>query len=207
MKKHTVKSFILKALVVLLGTAVCAYGINLVLCSGVGVDPLTMFEEGLAKQLGIEVAYSNWGVNMTVLLIGFLINRKSVGWGTFITAFCMGPCMKLLTPLTPAAPSGFWWGLVMNVIGVAVIGLGIAIYMSPNFGVGAMETIMTFFSEKLHKPYSVVRICIDCTWLLLGLLLHGTFGVGTIIGAFGVGFTLDLFYRLIHSAFLKRKAE
>lgn len=207
MSKYTPRVFVKKALLVLLGTMVCAYGICLVLASGVGVDPLTMFQQGLAKTLGVSVSAGNWIVNMSVLLLGFILNRRQVGWGSLITSFCMGPFIALWSPLTPVAPDSFVVGLLINALGVAVCGLGIAIYMLQDFGVGAMETMMTYFSDKFHKSYRLVRICMDCTWLVLGILLGGSLGVGTVIGAFGLGIALDFFCRLLTKLFIKPQPE
>ena len=74
-------------------------------------------------------------------------------------------------------------------------GAGIAIYMLPDYGVGAMEAVMIFLADKLHLPYGPVRIGMDCTWGVLGFFLGGTLGVGTIIGAFGIGASLDICFR------------
>ena len=72
--------------------------------------------------------------------------------------------------------------------------------MLPDYGVGAMEAVMILLSEKLRLPYGPTRIAMDCTWGVLGFLLGGTLGVGTIIGAFGIGASMDFCYRRLSKA-------
>ena len=184
---------------VLAGTLLFGLGIQLQLFSGAGVDPLTMFEEGLGRTTGVATGTIALGVNCVMLLLALLLNRKNIWVGTVITVFCLGPSINLFAGLMAGMgmlpPAGWLGKLAMNVAGVFLCGAGIAIYMLPDYGVGAMEAVMIFLAEKLRLPYGPVRIAMDCTWGVAGFFLGGTLGVGTIIGAFGIGISLDLCLR------------
>lgn len=197
--KRSFSAQLLQALIVLLGTLICGLGIQLELFSGAGVDPLTMFEEGMGITTGIATGTIALGVNCVMLLLALLLNRKNIWAGTVITVFCLGPSINLFAGLMAGMgmlpPAGWLGKLAMNVAGVFLCGAGIAIYMLPDYGVGAMEAVMIFLAEKLRLPYGPVRIAMDCTWGVAGFFLGGTLGVGTIIGAFGIGISLDLCLR------------
>ena len=197
--KKSMGQQLFQAAVVLLGTLVCGLGIQLELFSGAGVDPLTMFEEGLGRTTGVATGTIALGVNCVMLLLALLLNRKNIWAGTVITVFCLGPSINLFAGLMAGMgmlpPAGWLGKLAMNVAGVFLCGAGIAIYMLPDYGVGAMEAVMIFLAEKLRLPYGPVRIARDCTWGVAGFFLGGTLGVGTIIGAFGIGISLDLCLR------------
>ena len=197
--KKSMGQQLFQAAVVLLGTLVCGLGIQLELFSGAGVDPLTMFEEGLGRTTGVATGTIALGVNCVMLLLALLLNRKNIWVGTVITVFCLGPSINLFAGLMAGMgmlpPAGWLGKLAMNVAGVFLCGAGIAIYMLPDYGVGAMEAVMIFLAEKLRLPYGPVRIAMDCTWGVAGFFLGGTLGVGTIIGAFGIGISLDLCLR------------
>ena len=197
--KKSMGQQLFQAAVVLLGTLVCGLGIQLELFSGAGVDPLTMFEEGLGRTTGVATGTIALGVNCVMLLLALLLNRKNIWAGTVITVFCLGPSINLFAGLMAGMgmlpPAGWLGKLDMNVAGVFLCGAGIAIYMLPDYGVGAMEAVMIFLAEKLRLPYGPVRIAMDCTWGVAGFFLGGTLGVGTIIGAFGIGISLDLCLR------------
>lgn len=197
--KKSVGKQLLQAAVVLLGTLICGFGIQLELFAGAGVDPLTMFEEGLGRTLSIPTGTVALGVNCAMLLLALLLNRKNIWVGTVITVLLLGPSINFFAGLMAGAgllpPAGWPGKLALNIIGVAVCGLGIAIYMLPDYGVGAMEAVMIFLAERLRVPYGPARIAMDCTWGVAGFFLGGTLGVGTIIGAFGIGASLDLCHR------------
>lgn len=202
--KKSFSARVVQFLVVLLGTAVCALGIQLELFSGAGVDPLTMFEEGMGRTLGTATGNVTLGVNCVMLVLAFAINRRRIWVGTAVTALLLGPFINLSAGAMDAmgmVPPENWAGkLGFNIAGVLLCGVGIAIYLLPDFGVGAMEVVMIFLSEKLRLPYGPVRIGMDCTWGVLGFFLGGTLGIGTIIGAFGIGSSMDLSLRLLQKA-------
>ena len=202
--KRSVGQQLLQAAVVLLGTLICGLGIQLELFSGAGVDPLTMFEEGLGRTTGIATGTIALGVNCAMLLLALLLNRKNIWIGTVITVLCLGPSINLFAGLMAGMgmvpPAGWLGKIAMNIAGVFLCGAGIAIYMLPDYGVGAMEAVMIFLAEKLRFPYGPVRIAMDCTWGVLGFFLGGTLGIGTVIGAVGIGSSMDFCYRHLKKA-------
>ncbi len=197
--KRSFSAQLLQALIVLLGTLICGLGIQLELFSGAGVDPLTMFEEGMGITTGIATGTIALGVNCVMLLLALFLNRKNIWVGTVITVLLLGPSINLFAGIMNGMglvpPAGWLGKLGMNIAGVVLCGAGIAIYMLPDYGVGAIEAVMIFLADKLHLPYGPVRIGMDCTWGVLGFFLGGTLGVGTIIGAFGIGASLDICFR------------
>lgn len=197
--KKSISAQLLQTAIVLLGTLICGLGIQLELFSGAGVDPLTMFEEGMGRTLGTATGNVALGVNCLMLLLAFLINRKRIWVGTAVTALLLGPSINLfagiMAGLELVPPVGLAGRLAMNIAGVFLCGAGIAVYMLPDYGVGAMEVVMIFLSERLHLPYGPVRIGMDCTWGVIGFCLGGTLGIGTVIGAFGIGASMDFCLR------------
>ena len=208
--KDSISKQLLKSLVVVLGTVVCGLGVQLELFSGAGVDPLTMFEEGLGKTISTPTGTIALWLNIAMLLLALVLNRKNIWVGSIITVLLLGPSINFFAGLMAQAgmvpPASWPVKILLSVLGVFLTGLGIAVYMLPNYGVGAMEAVMIFFSEKLHIPYGAARIGMDCTWGVIGFFLGGTLGVGTLIGAFGIGTSLDLCYRALCKVFSVKKA-
>lgn len=206
--KKTFSARLVQFLMVLLGTAVCALGIQLELFSGAGVDPLTMFEEGMGRALGTATGNVTLGVNCVMLALAIAVGRRRIWVGTAVTALLLGPFINLsaaaMDGMGMLPPAGWAGKLAFNIAGVLLCGVGIAVYLLPDFGVGAMEVVMIFLAEKLHLPYGPVRIGMDCTWGVLGFFLGGTLGVGTVIGAFGIGSSMDLSLRWLQKALGER---
>ncbi len=85
-------------------------------------------------------------------------------------------------------------------ISMALIALGILLYLAPDLLSLPGEGIMQVMAAKFHQPLPVVKMCFDCTVSIIALILslvyfrqfHGI-REGTIIAAFGVGKILSLY--------------
>lgn len=85
-------------------------------------------------------------------------------------------------------------------ISMALIALGILLYLAPDLLSLPGEGIMQVMAAKSHQPLPVVKMRFDCTVSIIALILslvyfrqfHGI-REGTIIAAFGVGRILSLY--------------
>ena len=189
---------------VLAGTLLFGLGIQLQLFSGAGVDPLTMFEEGVGRRLGLPTGTITLSVNCVVLVFALLLNRRRVWIGTIINVLG-GPSVNFfawaMDTLGMISPDTWPEKILFSLLGVFACGFGAAVYMLPDYGVGVIDVMMIYFSEKLHLPYAPVRIVMDTTSGVIGLFLGGTLGIGTVFGAFGIGIVLDYCHRWLRKSF------
>src|SRR5262249_25099837 len=77
--------------------------------------------------------------------------------------------------------------LLVNAMGTLLGGLGIAFYISQRMGSGPRDGLMLRLHVLTKKRISIVRAMLECTALLIGFLLGGTVGIGTLVSAFGIG--------------------
>lgn len=85
-------------------------------------------------------------------------------------------------------------------ISMALIALGILLYLAPDLISLPGEGIMQVIANKLHRPLPVVKMCFDCTVSIIALVIslayfrqfHGI-REGTVIAALGVGKILSLY--------------
>lgn len=61
------------------------------------------------------------------------------------------------------------------------------IVIKSDAGTGPNDLVAVVISDKLHRKFSVIRILTDLTFVIVGFLLGGSIGVGTLICAFLVG--------------------
>lgn len=195
MKKDTLVQKLICLLVVGIGSLICGLGIQLTLMAGLGVDPITLFEEGFAKTVGIPIGTTAVLFNICMLTLGFFLYRRAVNWGSLLATFTVGSSINLWAAVLPAFSLGFVGQLLLDVAGVLIIGLGIALYMLPEYGTGGLEALMLYLGERFKKPIGPMRVCLDCSWGVIGILLGGTLGLGTLIGGVGIGMSIQLFYK------------
>jgi hypothetical protein len=78
----------------LFGTALVGVATGAYIASGFGAGPRDSLVLGLAGRTGWPVKYLRTGVEIAVLVTGYLLGAK-VGWGTVLFALAIGPAMSL----------------------------------------------------------------------------------------------------------------
>lgn len=110
--------------------------------------------------------------------------------------FCGGPIIDFFTWLIrlvfgesyPLAVK-----IVMLVLGCVILAFGMTIVIKSDAGTGPNDLVAIVISDKCKIRFGIMRIIVDFTFVLIGALLGGIFGVGTIVCAFLVGPVADFF--------------
>jgi uncharacterized membrane protein YczE len=178
----------------LAGLVLCGVAFSLPIRADLGVDPWDVLHLGIAHRTGIPVGTVSVLVGL-VVLIGWIPLRERVGIGTILNTVIIGVVIDIVLPRLPAAnDAGTRW--VMLLSGLALAGPGIGLYIGARLGPGPRDGIMTGIARRGHS-LRVVRTGIELTALLLGWLLGGSVGIGTVLFAVTIGpnvhFWLDRF--------------
>lgn len=179
----------------LVGLILCGVGVSMFLYSGMGVDPASVFELGLAKVFRISYGTSSALINVVILLIVFFIDKSYINISSLIAIFGIGYTAdfvrKILSILIQGEPN-LILKLVLILIGLFIMSCGIATYIMADLGVGAIDLISEIISRKSKMQYRLVRVIGDVAFVVIGFLLGGTVGVGTVVAAFLTGPTVQL---------------
>jgi uncharacterized membrane protein YczE len=84
----------------------------------------------------------------------------------------------------PAAAAG---RMAEVLAGIVCIGLGSGLYLTTWLGPGPRDGWMTGFARRTQLPIAIVRLSIEVTVLVVGWLLGGRVGVGTVLFALTIG--------------------
>jgi uncharacterized membrane protein YczE len=79
---------------------------------------------------------------------------------------------------------------------MVIVSLATGMYISTNFGKGPRDGIMIGTAELLGWPFWIVRTMFEVVVLTIGFLMGGNFGVGTIIFAVLIGYSMQTAMRL-----------
>lgn len=175
------------ARVALLGSAVLmlATGVVAMLRSGLGAGPADVFLAALSSHLG--VAHGTAGVIFAIALsVAAVAVRRRPGPGTLVLALCVGPMVNLLWNVVPA-PEAYplQWSQFGLGLGLVAIGIGAAIQAA--WGPGNLELITDGLAARGLGTHSRIRIAIEVTLGLSGLILGGIAGPGTLVVALTIG--------------------
>jgi uncharacterized membrane protein YczE len=88
-------------------------------------------------------------------------------------------------PTDPVSQSG------LLLLSVVLVGLGSLFYMRVRLGAGPRDGLMVGLVKQLNKPIWLIRGSIEVTVLILGFFLGGPVGVGTIVTAVTLGYSVQ----------------
>ena len=147
-----------------------------------------------------------WLIAVIILLIDILMKEK-IGFGTVIDALLTGNFVQLFNDLDPfPETAGVFWGILIIFAGLVLMALGQWLYMSSAQCCGPRDALLVGLGKRLSRlPIGAVQVMLWGTVLLLGWLLGGPVGIGTVVSTFGSGAVMQIVFNLI--GFEPRKVE
>ena len=151
----------------------------------VGVSSWTVLTQGLENVLPWSFGIITT-VSSLVILLFWIPLRQKPGIGTLCNALAIGPAADLVLWLVPEP--GTLVGRVLLFVGsLVLLAVATACYIGAGFGTGARDGLMVGLHERLGWPVWVARTAIEVTVVVVGWLLGGDVGVGTVVAAFAIG--------------------
>lgn len=200
------KKILKKIIFVLVGMLIMTQGVDLFIMTGVGIDPISVFVEGLSMKLGVSFGTAQTIVNIAILSIPLLFFRKYIGLTTLIAMFLMGPFFDLYLFLEGSLISpdlSIIMKIILVAVGQVLFSFGLAVYLTPDMGGSPCDTPSVIISKKFNIKYGTVRIFSDAIFLISGFILGGTVGLGTIIAVIFTGPISQVFRHYTYRFFTK----
>ena len=176
------------------GQAVFATGLVMMLAAGVGLPSWEILHQGLSKQLDIEIGTAAQLSGIFVLLLWIPL-RQRPGLGTLSNIVIIGMVMNAeigllayigVPPAAEIATQPLLAG-ALAIAGTAIVGIGSGIYIGSGNGPGPRDGLMTGLHHRTGQAIWKMRTAIEVVVGILGIVLGGTFGFGTIWFAFTIG--------------------
>ena len=167
------------------GLVLFGVGIALVFAADVGRAPWDVLHEGIAERTGLAVGNVIIIVGVALMVLWFPL-RERPGLGTLMNALIIGVVFDLVEPSLPH-PELLVPRLTLLVSGIAVTGVGSAIYLRPALGPGPRDGLMTGLARVTPMSLRVARTVVEVAALSVGVALGGQIGVGTVAFALGIG--------------------
>ena len=192
------KTFILLCL----GLSLFGFGESLLIHSTIGVSPWTVLAEGLSLKLNWSVGFATFIVSVLVLSTWIFLKQKP-GLGTLLNIIIIAGMIDVSLFLFDFSTNSYLLNILTGILGVLFVGLGSGIYLIANLGPGPRDGLMTGLQRITNFPIAWVRASIEISVVILGWILGGTVGLGTLIFAFGIGPAVALGLYLTNKISLK----
>ena len=171
----------------LLGIVILALGVSLtVKAKMIGVGSWDVLHIGLTNTLGLTIGTWSIIVGLIILAIDSMFMKRLPKIGTFLDMFLTGIFIDIFNFLLPTV-DGFFPQLIAFCVGLLLLGFGCGMYIVANLGVGPRDTLMLLFTNKLGWRVGRARTIMEVTVAIVGFLLGGPVGIGTVIMSFGLG--------------------
>lgn len=201
--KRSTKEIAIRMVILFVGLCIAHLGVTLFLLADLGADPFNVLVQGIFRTLSGSVGlkflthgYTHIGINLLIIVILFIVDRNYIKLGT---VFCMvfgGPIIDVFTMLlekyiNSSLPFAVRLGILA--LGCVILAYGMTVVIKSDAGTGPNDLVAIAISEKGHFPFGMTRTITDVSFVVIGFLLGGKFGIGTIVCAVLVGMVAEYF--------------
>lgn len=189
------RTILLEWLQIAAGLLVFSLGVHLTIHANIGLAPWDCLGMGIALRTPLNYGLSMTCVSVAILLIDLML-RERIGYGTIIDALLTGNFVQMYNDLDPLPENhSLWLGVAFMLAGFVFMALGMWIYMRAGQGCGPRDSLLVGLGRRLPRlPIGLVEILLWAAVTLVGWLLGGPVGVGTLISTFGAGAVMQLVY-------------
>lgn len=177
---------------ILLYVGLVLYGLSsaMMVRAGLGLDPWNALHEGIALRLNVSFGTVIIGVGALLMLLWIPL-RQRPGIGTISNVVLIGlaadaALMFLPQPVSLAVRVG------MLIAAIILNGIASGMYIGAGLGPGPRDGLMTGLAARSGWSIRLTRTGIEISVLVLGWLLGGTIGIGTIFYALAIGVIIDV---------------
>lgn len=182
-----------------LGLFIFAIGVYLTIQANIGLAPWDCLSMGISGKVGYSYGIVHTAISIVILAIDILLKEK-IGYGTILDALLVGNYVDLiayfkLVPVSENVPIS----CAMVIVGLLIMGYGQYFYMDAAQGCGPRDSLLIALGKRFPKtPIGVVQTVMVGIALLIGWLLGGPVGIGTVISVFGMGTALQIVCKIMH---------
>ncbi len=201
------KLYLLRILKLIFGLFLFALGIALTIKADLGYAPWEVLHSGVGRVIGLQIGTVTILFGAIIVLVVFIL-KEEIGIGTILNMILIGAFMNIILDfnLIPHIENVVI-RLILLICGLFTIALGSYFYMSSEFCAGPRDCLMVVLTKRTKLPIGVCRGIIEVLVVLIGWLLGGSVGIGTVISAFCIGFCIQITFKIFRFDAIKLKHE
>ncbi len=191
MGKRSIKEWIVRSAILMVGLVIAHLGVTLFLLSDLGADPFNVLVQGLFRKLEaalgtglITHGRTHMAVSLLIIAVLLAVDKAYIKVGTVLCMICGGPIidfftwlLDLILPDDVAVPGR----VLMLVAGCVILAYGMAIVIKSDAGTGPNDLVAVVISDKARGRFGIVRLIVDAAFAVIGYALGGVVGAGTIV--------------------------
>ena len=170
--------------------------------AGLGIAPWDVLHQGISKILPISMGQASIVLGLLILAADVLA-RERIGVGTVLNLVFVGLFMDAINlvnshvPLIPEAET-LLGGFILLLLSFPFMSFGMYLYMAPRLGAGPRDSMMVALKRRLPVSVGLCRLGMEAVALLIGWMLGGTVGIGTVLLVLCNGPAMQLCFKILH---------
>ena len=116
--------------------------------------------------------------------------EEKPGIGTILNAILISIVIDISLFILPY-PKNFFFQLIQVIIGILTIGVGSGYYLCSSLGAGPRDGLQLALARQTNQSLVLVRTILEVSAVLLGFILGGIVGIGTLIYAIAIGYSVS----------------
>lgn len=198
-ENRSARAIVLNMLLAAVSLFINGFGVYLTIQANIGAGPWDVLNLGLARTFGILYGTASIAVSLTILVIDILL-KEPIGIAMFIDAFVVGKSVDFFNHINAVpARTSLWAGIPVMLLGLVIMAYTQYTYMIASLGCGPRDTLLVGLAKRVKRvPIGAVSIALLSTATLIGWLLGGPVGIGTLICAFCTGPIMQAAFASVH---------
>lgn len=190
------KKIILQVSRLLGGLFLFALGVVMTLNANIGVGCWDVLNQGIVRKIPITLGQANIAVGAVLLIINWKLGEK-IGWSSVANMIFIGVFMDflLMNNIIPMIHGGIL-SVLMILLGLFIIGIGSYLYIGVGLGTGPRDGLMVALTKRTNKSVRFIRNSIEVCVSIIGYMLGGFVGVGTVIISLSIGYFVQFAFKL-----------
>lgn len=195
-KKSYWVELIKKLPTMMFGLLLYSIGILATLYSKLGMSPWDVLHMGVVKHSSLTLGQASEITGFIIILISVFIGVVP-GLASIFNMIFIGVFIDIVQKLAIfRTPDSLIGRILMLGAGILIIGWATYFYLKVNIGAGPRDGLMEGLVKKLNKPVWMIRGSIEALVLIIGYFLGGPVGIGTLITAGTIGFSVQLAFKI-----------
>jgi uncharacterized membrane protein YczE len=174
-----------RLLQLVVGLAIYGASMAMVVRGALGAIPWDVLHTGLIEHIPITFGQVSILTALAVLLMWIPL-RQLPGLGTVANVFLVGLAADIALAVLPVT-GDIGIRLVLMLGGILLNAMATAMYMGSQLGPGPRDGFMTGLARVTGRSIRLVRTLIEVAVVVVGWMLGGAVGVGTVLYALAIG--------------------
>ena len=171
--------------ILVFGLAIFGLGDGMIIQSGLGNAPWSVLAQGISLKSGLSIGTSTLIIGALVLSLWIPLKERP-GFGTLANILIISLFIEVGTKIFPLQ-EGILTGLIFTFLGITLVGIVSALYITCGLGPGPRDGAMTGLHQRTGVRVGRVRLGLEVIVSMAGAALGGTLGLGTLLFALFIG--------------------